>query len=416
MPNREESTPSALRDALAAERVRNTRLVNVGRLLCLLSSLVIDVTIQAQDPNYLGGHLWLHATWLGGAVAVLLASRSSAKFAEHAGLFLPLVDVPLFFLLIQQLVDDMTRSGFPGDARVVAAGITVYFALLVLLSGAILERRMVALCAASAMGFSSYSQYDAGVDPSHTIFMMTAIGLAFLISITIRSRSIALVTAVADEQLRRERLGRYFSPQIAERLLARGDEAGRGENREVTVLFADLRDFTAIGEAMRGPEVVDLLNSVHEALVGAIFENGGTLDKYMGDGIMAYFGAPVDQPDHPARALRCAAAMQAAIGRLNEQRLKRGETALRLGIGIHSGRVVLGDIGASRRREFTVIGHAVNIAARLEQLTKKLGVAVLASEETARGAGDAVATTLIDTVAIRGQAEPMRVYGFAHPT
>ena len=413
MLSRTETTSEALRAALARERLRNTRLVNVGRVLGVFATLAIELVLQASQPDYHGSHIAMHTAWLAASVAILLVCLRSDTVTRWAALSLPVVDMPFFFALMLRIITTLQDTGFADDGRSVAAGVTVFYALMVLMSGAILERRLLFVSGAIAIVLSLALQRAAGVDVSQSAFLVTSIALAFVTSLAVGSRSIALVTAVTDEQLRRERLGRYFSPQIAARLLARGDDAGRGESRDVTVLFADLRDFTAIGESLPGPDVVALLNSVHEAMVETIFAHGGTLDKYMGDGIMAYFGAPLEQPDHPLQALRCAAAMQQALGRLNRERQQRGAVPLRLGIGVHSGTAVLGDTDAARRREFTVVGHTVNIAARLEQLTKELGVAVLASADTARRAGDGVAMAAVATLAVRGQTEPLQVFSFA---
>src|SRR5262249_5691049 len=159
-----------------------------------------------------------------------------------------------------------------------------------------------------------------------------------------------------------------------------GALAETGETREVTILFADLRDFTSLSERLTGTQVVAMVNEFHGRMVSALFSHGGTLDKYLGDGLMAYFGAPVASAD---RAVRCALAMQRALDALNVERTARGESALHMGIGIHTGTVVLGDIGAPQRREYTAIGDAVNVASRIQGLTKMHGVPILLSEETA---------------------------------
>src|SRR3954453_5459443 len=173
------------------------------------------------------------------------------------------------------------------------------------------------------------------------------------------------------EHIRREatvrsNFERYFAPNIASEI-AQQNQAVRvgGERRPITVLFSDIRGFTAMAESMGPDAVARLLSEYFSEMVEVIFEHGGTLDKFIGDAIMALWGTPIAHADDPDRALRAAVAMQRGVARLNQRWASEGRPEIGVGIGINYGDVFAGNIGSHRRLEYTVIGDAVNVANRL---------------------------------------------------
>jgi adenylate cyclase len=192
--------------------------------------------------------------------------------------------------------------------------------------------------------------------------------------------------------------------------LMNGRVALGGESLRVTVLFTDIRSFTSISEKMDPQHLVGLLNEYFTEMVGIVMDEGGVVDKYIGDAIMAVFGAPVPKPDDAANAVRAAVRMRRALATLNQRLVARGAPPLRTGIGIHTGEVVAGNIGSERRMEYTVIGDAVNLASRLESSTKELGVNVLVSEDTYALAKDAVVVRPVREITVKGRHQPVMTY------
>ena len=188
---------------------------------------------------------------------------------------------------------------------------------------------------------------------------------------------------------------------------------------EATMLVADLRGFTAMSESLAAADVVAMLGEYHEAMLEAVEANGGVVDKFLGDGILVVFGLPAPGATAAADAgagpaLRCASAMLERLAQLNATRVATGKAALAMGIGIHTGHVVAGTIGAGRRREFTVIGDAVNTASRLEGLTKSAGAIVLLSAATAaRLRENAAPLRELAPMSVKGKAEPLRIFTLA---
>jgi adenylate cyclase len=183
-----------------------------------------------------------------------------------------------------------------------------------------------------------------------------------------------------------------------------------GETRVVTILFCDIRGFTSISERMGAQSLVKLLNEFFTAMVTILMEEDAVVDKYIGDAIMAVFGAPISKPDDPLRAVRAAVRMRDALTSLNADLATRGIPEMRMGIGIHTGEVVAGNIGSNARMEYTVIGDAVNLASRLESATKDLDASILVSEDTYALVRDQVSAVERGELPIRGRDRPVLAY------
>ncbi len=222
------------------------------------------------------------------------------------------------------------------------------------------------------------------------------------------------------EERERQRLrglfGRYVSEEVVEKLLESGHRPHLGgEAKEVTVLFSDIRGFTRISEMLGAQEVVEFLNAFLGRACQAVLQEGGMVDKYVGDSVMAVFGWPVPHPDHAARALRAAQAMLRASHDMQEwirERFAgRGLADFRIGVGLHTGMAVLGNVGSPQRMDFTAVGDTVNTASRLEGLSKELGWSIVASQSTLEAAGAGFEVQGESVVHVRGKAAPMKVYG-----
>jgi adenylate cyclase len=207
------------------------------------------------------------------------------------------------------------------------------------------------------------------------VFLIVAMTLALAVR-----RSNALLISHAGIERERTNLARYFSPNVVEQLSRNDEPLKQVRTQNVAVLFADIVDFTAYADGRSPMEVIGTLRLFHERMEREVFRHGGTLDKYLGDGLMATFGTPFASDSDAGNALRCAQAMIGSIGELNLERKNRSEPPIRLSIGLHYGEVVLGDIGLNRL-EFAVIGTAVNAASRLETLTREYGCALVASDD-----------------------------------
>ena len=248
------------------------------------------------------------------------------------------------------------------------------------------------------------------------VFLIVAVTLAVAVR-----RSNALLVSHAGIERERTNLARYFSPNVVEQLSKNDEPLKQVRTENVAVLFADIVGFTAYADGRSPAEVIGTLRRFHERMEREIFRHEGTLDKYLGDGLMATFGTPFPGASDAGNALRCAQTMLGAIDDLNRERRHRGEPPIRISIGLHYGQVVLGDIGLNRL-EFAVIGTTVNAASRLESLTREFGCAIIASDDLVQRAraetssSDADFTHLVaqPPQAIRGLEQPLGIWTRVH--
>jgi adenylate cyclase len=215
---------------------------------------------------------------------------------------------------------------------------------------------------------------------------------------------------ITSEKRVRGAMSRYMAKKVVDRLLETNTLTLGGEAVEATVLFSDIRRFTSLSEGMGAQGVVELPNEYFTDMVEVIFKRGGVLDKYIGDAIMAVFGAPIATGRHADDAVATATDMRLALAALNTRRMERGQEAIEIGIGLATGEVLSGSIGSEKRLEYTVIGDSVNLASRMEGATKHYGAGILLSETTVSLLRDEHLLRPVDLIRVKGREAPVEMF------
>lgn len=284
-----------------------------------------------------------------------------------------------------------------------AIGTWTFYRLNLQRGAAVLVALLVITALVGLASFRHYATFPVG-------HVQAALMVLFVTAFVIRFRG----ETRARERMRKL-FSKYVSASVVEKLV-RSDELPdlRGETVEVSVLFSDIRNFTTISERLSAHEVVEMLNAYFEKACIPLLAEGGSIDKFIGDAVMVEFGAPVKQTDHALRALRAALALEQVAREINlwmAQRFAgRGLPEFHIGVGVHTGEVVMGNIGSSQRMEYTAIGDTVNVASRLEGVTKALGCVIAASQRTIEAAGEAVITGKQEKVQVKGREVPLEVF------
>ena len=215
---------------------------------------------------------------------------------------------------------------------------------------------------------------------------------------------------ISAEKRVKSAMARYMSKEVVDQLLEAGEDQLGGKDQKISVLFSDVRSFTTISEALGARATVSMLNEYFATMVDVIFNNGGILDKYIGDAIMALFGAPFSGAHDADNAVTVANQMLLALHELNASRARSGRPALDIGVGLSTGNVIVGNIGSPKRMEYTVIGDSVNLASRLEGATKYYGTRILLSESTVQDLTRPFVLREIDFMRVKGKERPVAVY------
>jgi adenylate cyclase len=282
------------------------------------------------------------------------------------------------------------------------SGLTLAFALPLLSASRAVLVSLAVTAAIAGLNFWLYAGYGLVLPLASALVMaLTAFALNMSYGYFVESRSKRELANL---------FGTYVPPELVDEMVKDPDSYSMtATTKELTVMFCDMRGFTKMSETMEPTQLQALLNSVFSRLTDLIRGNRGTIDKYMGDCVMAFWGAPVDTPDHAALAVKTALEMSNAVRKINEEHKAKGLPEIGIGIGLNTGTMCVGDMGSDIRRSYTVIGDAVNLGSRLEGLSKTYGVEIVVSESTRKLAGD-FAWQELDKVRVKGKDQAVAIF------
>jgi adenylate cyclase len=356
-----------------------------------------DVLAGRFDPAAVAGKIAIV-----GFTATGLADEIPTPFARRAA------GVELHATVI----DDILRGRMlwqPAWVPLVEAGVIVLLGLL--LGLALTPVRGLAGTAIAAVVAAGYLWVTQHLFVTRGLLLGAIYPLTGILFIYLGAVVFEAMTEGREKRKIRHAFRHYLNPEVTE-LVASDPKHLKlgGERREVTIFFSDIRGFTSVSEGLAPEALAELLNEYLGAMTDVIFKHEGLLDKYIGDAVMAFWGAPVHAPDHAARCVRAALDMQTALAHLHERWRVEGLPLLEIGMGIHTGDAVVGNFGSAQRFNYTVMGDAVNLASRLEGQTKTYATRMLVSESTRTQLGDEFVCREVDWLRVKGRKQPVAVY------
>lgn len=390
---------------LEEEAFRNARAFSRFRLAAatIWILLIIYFGFFENRPDWRDPFPYLLVFFVASTLIFLFIHRAKTPNAVWSWAT-PVLDMPIVFLSALQSMGTAPNPEY-------LIGFTFAIFLLFLLPNARGFQPVLSILGGlEAFGFTAYLMHKAGFTfPNWWGSTALVTVLALILTLQIGKRPIRVALQYAEERRRRDELGRYFSPETVKRILNQEGQKTSAEYKDVTVLFSDIRGFTAITDSMPEEKLVTILNEYLTRMTLVLFSHEGTLDKFMGDGILAYF----TEHGHEERAVNCALSMLSELEKYNLELTQKGEQALAIGIGLHSGRVLLGDIGPEIRKEHTIIGDVVNTASRIESETKTLGLTLLASGEVQKRTVTKFSWKEVGSLQLRGKKEKTEIFSLS---
>ncbi|GHV53196.1 guanylate cyclase [Synergistales bacterium] len=356
---------------------------------------VSDVLKGEVDPDFLAGRV----VFVGTSAAGLRDIRATPYDEIYPG-------VELHAAVVDAIITGNAITIPPSTPAIQALGILLAGLISTIVFGFARPRIYIPVAAAliaSAIAASRhYFREGIYITPLYVAVTVIIVGVALLF--------LRFWHEEKQKVMLRKTFSRYISPEIVKRIMKERGDLFSGEERELSIIFTDIRGFTTLSEKLTPHQIVSLLNRYFTPMTAIVLDREGTLDKFIGDALMAFWNAPLDVPGHPALAVGAAVAMQERLNTLNEELEEEYGLSIRIGAGVHTGLAYVGNMGSADRVNYTLIGDNVNLASRLEGLCPKYGVKVVVSEDTMAACGEEFAWQFIDTISVKGKTQPVSIY------